>query len=169
MKCPMEYREGTELLLGYVSGSVDTDTSTALKSHTEACAACAKFVREQQAVWNALDVFEADPVSADFNRRLYQRIEQPVTWRERFSASWQLVRFWHALPVAGAAAAALLVGGLIWQMPSNKPAHDFAQAPMTAHVDALQPDQLENALGDMEMLRDLNRVMRSDSPEANKM
>jgi hypothetical protein len=79
------------------------------------------------------------------------------------------VRFWHALPVAGAAAAALLVGGLIWQMPSNKPAHDFAQAPMTAHVDALQPDQLENALGDMEMLRDLNRVMRSDSPEANKM
>ena len=168
MKCPMEYRE-TELLLGYVSGSVDTETSAALKNHLQTCAPCQKFVRDQQAVWNLLDVFEPEPVSADFNRRLYQRIEQPVTWRERFASSWQTLRFWHGLPVAGALAAALLVGGVIWQMPSSKPLHEYSKAPITAKVDALQPDQLESALDDMEMLRDFNRVMRSDSPDANKM
>jgi anti-sigma factor RsiW len=165
----MEYREGTELLLGYVSGSVSTDASAELKRHVEACLACEKFVREQQAVWEALDAFEAEPVSAGFNRRLYQRMEEPVTLRERFSASWQLLRFWHGLPVAGAAAAALLVGGLIWQMPSTNRSATQQKPALTAKADVLQPDQLENALGDMEMLRDFNRVMRSDSPDAGKM
>ena len=165
----MEYREGSELLLGYVSGAADTDTSAALKNHIEACAPCQKFVREQRAVWDLLDAFEPEPVSADFNRRLYQRIDQPVTWRERFAGSWQTFRFWHGLPVAGALAAALIVGGVIWQMPSSKPSHHYSKAPITAKVDALQPDQLESALDDMEMLRDFNSVMRSDSPDANKM
>ena len=168
MKCPLQHREGTEYLLNYVSGALDTDQAAAFETHLGACADCAKFVREQQAVWNALDVFEPVPVSADFNRRLYKRIEQPPTWRERMVTSWQTFRFWHGVPIAGAVAAALLVGGVVWQLPSSAPSHSYGKAPITAQVEALPPEQLENALDDMEMLRDLNRVMRPDS-DSGKM
>jgi anti-sigma factor RsiW len=163
----MEYREGTELLLGYVSGSVDTQTSAELEGHIEACLKCEKFVHEQKAVWDALDAFEPEPVSADFNRRLYQRIEQPVTWRDRVSGFWQTVRYWNGLPVAGAAmAAALLVGGIVWQMPSN---HVRPSEKAAVQAGVIQPQQLQDALGDMEMLRDLNSVMRADSSAPSKM
>ena len=166
MKCPMDNLEGREQLLNYVSGSLETDASAALESHLEGCAECKRFTAQQKAVWDALDVFEPAEISADFNRRLYQRIEQPITWRERLASPIRALQFWHGLPVAAAAAAALLVGGLVWQRPSVKPRHETPSA-LSAQVDALQPEQLESALDDMEMLRDLSQVMQP--AESHKM
>ena len=82
MKCPMEARD-TATLLAYSSRKPDGGDVSLLDTHVESCTACRDFVLAQRAVWDALDAWEAAPVSADFDRRLYQRIDQQVSWFDR--------------------------------------------------------------------------------------
>lgn len=165
MNCPMENRESDELPLNYVSGALDTHQAALFEQHMLSCAVCAKFAREQKAVWGALDLFEPVPVSADFDRRLYQRIDQVATnnasWWDRMAAALRspmLAR--RGLPIA-AAAAVLVAAGVIWERPFATTAKP--QTPLSAEVDNIQPDQVQHALDDMEMLREFNHLMRSDA------
>ena len=82
MNCPIESPEGPALLLAYGSRRLDAHAAAALEQHLESCSACREFVAGQSAVWNALDLWEAAPVSPDFDRRLYRRIEEQVAWWE---------------------------------------------------------------------------------------
>ena len=109
----------------------------------------------KRSVDQALDLWEAPPVSADFDRRLYRRIEQDVPW-------WHfLVRPNRFLPVA--AAAGLLIAAGIWVgQPGITP------APRSAGIE-LPPDQAESALHEMEMIEEFNRLVRSDLPADRKM
>ena len=162
MKCPIE-NQGEELLLNYVSGALDAQAAALFERHVSTCAACAKFAREQKAVWGALDEFEAAPVSPDFDRRLYQRMDR-VSWRGRIVAAIQASLPTRRGFAVAAAAAALVVAGVIWQRPAATP--NTAQAPLSAKVESVQPDQVQHALDDMEMLREFNHAMRSGSPES---
>ena len=74
MKCPIEIHENAELLLAYCARKLDPETQTILERHLAVCPACRDFKAGQEAVWQALDSWEAVPVSADFDRRLYRRI-----------------------------------------------------------------------------------------------
>ncbi len=163
MKCPMEVQGGEERLLSYVSGALGPAETALLQGHIEVCPACREFTRGQSAVWEALDAFEPAPLSPDFDRRLYQRIEAPVPWWERLRRALRPMPARHALPIA-AVAAAVVVGGIIWQSPSTEPA--TPRNPRTAQVETLQPDQVQNALEDIELLRDLNHLVRSDSADS---
>jgi len=158
MKCPIDSRE-TEILVAYCSGSLAAERSPLLASHLEDCAACRQFVKDQQAVWDALDGWQAAPVSADFNRRLYQRIEQPHSWFDRLALSLHWSGLRQAIPIA-ASAAVVLMAGLLLQ-------HNFSAPPVAHHnsavVEAIQPDDLENALSEMEALSQLSRPVRSDN------
>jgi anti-sigma factor RsiW len=163
MNCPMENREGEELLLNYVSGALDAQAAASFDRHMLTCAACRQFAHGQKAVWQALDLFEPASISADFDRRLYQRLEK-ISWWDRMVAAFRSPMLTHrGLPIA-AAAAALLVAGVVWERPSVAPPKP--QAPLSAEVQTLQPDQVQHALDDMEMLREFNHLMRSDPAES---
>jgi hypothetical protein len=162
----MENRE-EELLLNYVSGALDTRQAALFDAHALNCAACREFAHAQKAVWEALDLFEPASISADFDRRLYQRIEK-VSWWNRWldktvAAFRAPVLIHRGLPIA-AAAAVMAVAGFVWERPSAKPPE--SQSPLTAEVQTLQPDQVQHALDDMEMLREFNHLMRSDPGES---
>jgi len=167
MKCPIENREGEELLLNYALGALDAQEAALFEQHTLSCEACAKFAREQKSVWGALDLFEPAPISADFDRRLYQRIDQisaRASWWDRVAAAVRSPMLAHwGLPIA-AAAAVLAVAGFIWERPGTAPAKP--QTPLSAEVDNLQADQVQHALDDMEMLREFNHLMRSDAAKS---
>ena len=163
MKCPMENREGEELLLNYVSGSLDAQAAASFDRHMLTCSACREFAHGQKVVWESLDVFEPASISADFDRRLYQRMEE-VSWWDRVVAQFRAPLFLHrGLPIA-AAAAALVVAGIVWQHPSVISGR--AQHPLSAEMQTLEPDQVQHALDDMDMLRDFNQVMRPEPAES---
>lgn len=153
MRCPIETPENAELLLAYCSRKLDPAPAAILDDHIEICPACREFARNQQAVWKALDAWEAAPVSSDFDRRLYQRIEQNVSWWERIIRPVRPVLFTKGLPIT-AAAAVLIVAGVLLERPSaippNSPAEMFA------------PEQVEQALEEMELIRQFGEILRPE-------
>jgi anti-sigma-K factor RskA len=105
------------------------------------------------------------PVSMDFDRRLYQRIERQTSWWSRVTHSLNPL-FRNAVPLA-AAAGVVIMAGLLMERPAGKPT--VAAVEESAQVETLQPEQVEHALDDMEMLRDFNSLVRADNAEHNKM
>ena len=165
MNCPLETQEGSALLLEFSTDRLPGAARTELQSHISNCAACGKFVREQNALWSALDVWEAPVVPADFDQRLYSRIEQEVSW-------WDLLlrpvrpAFRHALPIA-AAAGVVLMAGLLLDRPSAVPARTDIHPAVQA--EPLRPDQVEHALAEIEMLDQFNHAMRANTDSHPKM
>jgi|SRR5579872_6383774 len=143
MNCPSRSHENRELLADYVAGNLAPERAAALERHLESCVECTRFVEEQRLVWDAMDQWEPQPVSADFNRRLYHAIdrEQPARWFERLLGPlWRPV-----LPLA--AACLLIVAGLVLHAPQ-------AAVPVDSRV-GVEPEQVERTLDDMQMLREL--------------
>jgi len=161
MKCPINSRE-SEILVAYSSGTLEAGRAPLVTAHLEACAACRDFVREQKAVWDVLDVWQPAPVSADFNRRLYQRIEEPVSWFDRVMRPFHWSGFRQAVPIA-ASAAVVLMAGLLLRNDFSSP---VAEHRTTAAMEAIQPEELENALSEMEALSQLSRPVHTDSTDS---
>ena len=141
MNCPIKTRENREWLVEYSAGRLDRERTPLLERHVEACPACARFVEEQRIVWNALGQWETPDVSADFNRRLYQKIDQaqPSPW---------LRRFWRPL-VPVVAMCLLIVAGVILHTPT------VAVNPVHSRVESVEPEQVERTLDDLQMLREM--------------
>ncbi len=161
MRCGIESQEHTEKLLAWCSHRLDGGDAAAIERHVQSCAACREFVQRQQAVLQALDNWEAPPVSPDFDHRLYARIAQDVSWWDRLVRPFRPLALRQGLPIA-AAAALMIVAGLLVERPANRPP---APVPESAQVETASPDQVERALDDMEMLRELNHVVRSENTE----
>ena len=158
MQCPLEIHEGSALLLAYSSGRLEPESTVRLQRHLEACPGCRQFVESQSAVWRALDSWEAPPVSIDFDRRLYQRIEQQVSWWDMLLRPFRPVLQSRGLPIA-AAAGVLIVAGVLLDRPAAVPA---APPQQSAQVEVLQPDQVQHAVDEVEMLSQFNHLMRSE-------
>jgi len=154
MKCPMEAQENAGLLLDYAAGKLKADVRTQMEQHVAVCTACREFAGGQQTVWQALEEWEPADVSMDFDRRLYGRIEQNVPWWTRLLQPLNPL-FRHSVPIA-AAAGLVIMAGLLMNRPAGLP---VAPASQSAQVEALQPEQLQNALDDMEMLREFNHLV----------
>lgn len=162
MKCPIESREGPALLLEYTSRKLDTESTAALEQHLESCGACRDFVHSQSAVWNALDIWEAPPVTPGFDSRLYRRIEQQVSWWEMLIRPFRPA-LRHAMPLA-AAAGVVIMAAVLLERPSGVPV--AAVGTRSVQVETLPPDQVEHALAEVEMLDQFNHLMRLDSADA---
>jgi hypothetical protein len=154
MDCPIRTQENTEWLLDYAAGRLRGERAAGLARHVETCRDCAGFVAAQQVVWNALDQWEPEPVSLDFDRCLYQSIEAarpasvlPRLLRRVFGPLQPLWR--PVVPVA--AACLLIVAGVMLHAPQAV----IAPADGTAHVEKIEPEQVERTLDDMQMLREL--------------
>ncbi len=168
MKCPSENKE-QELLLAYCAGTLDPETTISLQRHLSACPLCREFETRQQAVWAALDAWEVQPVSRDFDRRLYQRIEEQAqsSWWSRWMRPSFASGLWsRGVPLA-ATACLLLLAGVILERPGKVVApEDRADV---QRVESVQPDQVERALDDMEMLRQIRLTTTVDSSNVNSM
>src|SRR4051794_31879333 len=103
MTCPTETPESAELLLAYISRKLDARSRATLDEHIDTCPACREIAGGQKFVWQALDDWEAPPASADFDRRLYRRIEEERSWWDRLAGPWRPMLFRRALPIAAAA------------------------------------------------------------------
>jgi len=157
MKCPLETRDDREILVAYSCRTLNPGDTGRLETHLESCTACAEFVRGQLAVWEALDGWEAAPVSADFDRRLTARIAGQASWWDRLRGRLGMLLVYRALPAT--AVAALVVVGVLLERPSPP----SIPKPTTSPVEALQPDQVVRALDEMEVLDQFNHRMKSDS------
>jgi hypothetical protein len=147
MKCPIESQENLELLLDYGAGRTASREAIAFQQHLESCTACREAALGQQAVQSALDLWEMPEVSASFNRRLYQRIEAGAGWRERLAGPLRALLTWRGVPIA-AAACLIVTAGIVLErqqafVPNPQP---------SVAVETAQPEQVVNALDDMEML-----------------
>jgi anti-sigma factor RsiW len=161
MRCPIETQEHAELLLAYCSRSLDAERRAMLEEHMRDCPSCREFAGNQSAVWEALDTWEAPPASLDFDRRLYQRIQQEVSWWDLLMRPFRPLLFRQGLPIA-ATAGLLLMAGLMFQHPATVPQ---SAAPESAQVEAMPPEQVQHALDEMEMIREFNRLVRPDTTE----
>ena len=166
MNCPMLGREDTQWLLDYRTGKLEPELEARLEEHIATCGVCGELARGQRKVWEALNGWEAAPVSKDFDRRLYRRIEAQVAWWELlvrpFRSPLRAVTP-RGILAATAAACLLLTAGALLERPTMLPAPaptDMAQA------DSVQAEQVERTLDAMEMLNEFSHHVRTDNPDS---
>ena len=162
MKCPIETPENAQLLLAYCTRKLNAESTAIIERHMEICPACRQFSSCQRAVWEALDAWEAAPVTVDFDRRLYQRIDREVSWWHLLMRPLRPMLVRQGLPIA-AAACLLVVAGVMLQHPASAPP---AAQPHSAQVETPQPDQVDHALDAMHMLGEFSYRVRGDAAES---
>jgi len=153
MKCSI-LSQG-ERLFAYRTGKLRGADAAALEQHLKICPACREWVADQRAVFEALDAWEAPPVSADFNRQLYARIDQQPSWRDRLLRLLRPPLSLRGLPLA-AAACLVMAAGVALQRPHIKP-----QPPVP--VEVTHPEQVVHALDIMEMLGSFDQAARTEA------
>ena len=143
MRCPMDEKRGSDILIEYCSGTLAPEKAVAVDQHSAECPACSEFIARQRAVWSALDSWTVEPVSADFDHRLFARIEgeQSQTWPARL-AEWIEARWKPLIPLGVMACIAVL---LLVQVP----------APSPTPVELVDVNQVQQTLDDLDMLRQL--------------
>lgn len=161
MNCPIQTEETADLLLAYTARRLDAAKTAILESHMDVCTQCAEFRVKQELVWQALDAWEAPAVTPDFNRRLYQRIESEAAapWYVRlFTTPWATWK--PAIPLAFAGL--LIMAGFVLdhQVPTATPA-----TPPAIRVSVTEAEQVENALDDLQLLRQLDSSPPSSPSE----
>jgi anti-sigma factor RsiW len=162
MKCPIETPENAELLLAYCARKLDAESTAIIERHMEICPACREFSSGQRAVWEALDAWEAAPVTPDFDRRLYQRIDREVSWWNLLVRPFRPALLRQGVPIL-AAASLVVMAGVILQHPASAPP---AAQPQSAQVEAIQPDQVDHALEAMHMLGEFSYRVRGDAADS---
>ena len=164
MRCPIETPESAELLLAYCSRKLDAASTPILEEHLEVCPACRSFVESQRTVWQALDTWEAAPVSPDFDRWLYQRIENEVSW---WDMMWRPLRplLWQKSVPIMAAAALLIVAAVLLERPARVP----SGASRDSQLEEVAPEQAEHTLEEMEAIREFSGLVRPEPPPGPRM
>ena len=102
MRCPMESREGADLVLDYCARRLDTEKTAWFERHLAGCASCRELVAAQKQVWEALDYWDALPMPRNFDRRLEWRIEaeERKQWFHRMYGAPVTAWLRSAIPVA---------------------------------------------------------------------
>jgi len=162
MNCPLQTRDHAEQLLAYCSRKLDPQTTAILEKHIALCPACREFAAQQSAVWEALDSWEAAPVSADFDRKLYTRIERDAPWWQSllrpFTVHWNVA-------ASAAGVFVLLAAGLLL----THPVVTSPQPQEAAQVETVQPEQVEHALDAMDVLAEFDSHVKSAGKANAKM
>jgi anti-sigma factor RsiW len=162
MNCPMEDRN-PETLVAYAAGELDRDTAASIEQHLRGCPACRSVALEQAALWKTLDIWEAPPVSADFDQRLYSRIRDEVhlSWWERLSRPFRPMPLRQALPL-GATACLLVIASFLVQQPDKL-------APSYPRGEVVRADQVERTLDDLELLRQFGTANQAEASHSETM
>lgn len=149
MKCPSQNSENSGVLVDYCAQKLSAAAKIEFEQHIATCTECRDQVDAQHYLWASLDLFEAPPVSNDFDQRLQARMaefkQQP--WWSRFN--------WRPALSFSAAFATLAMVFVLQQDPVKKP---LPAVPVheTSKLDSVEPEQVERALDDIEMLTQLS-------------
>ena len=132
-------------VLDYCAQKLSSNAAAEFERHMSVCADCRSKVESQQQVWQALDAWEAPTVSAAFDRKLRERIAESES-KPSWSNGWK--RAWQPAWSLAAASAAIAVAFVVY-------------TPDTAKID-VEPEQVESALEDLEMLKQLSASGNQD-------
>jgi anti-sigma factor RsiW len=143
--CPSE-----DLLLDYAAGHLDPAQAAQFERHADSCARCAELRASQSAVWLTLDEWQPAPVSENFNRELWRRIDADEAARRHGWGETIKSAFWKRIAPLGLAAAVLT--GVLVVNHSDRPT---AKAPSMV-VTATDADQLERTLDDIQLLHEVD-------------
>lgn len=146
-RCPLQSGDEGAILLSYLDRQLDSDSMAALDRHVAQCPDCARVVESQRAVWQALDAYEPVRISADFDEQVMARIAAERPWWVRMMDAPLFGGHWWkaAMPLTAACLALLAVA--VWK---------GADAPRPpSPMDSTEVQQVEDALADVEMLRQL--------------
>lgn len=164
MSCPSKSKSGNARLLAFVAGRLTNVEANQVASHLQSCPSCKEFVSSQETVWDLLDGWSADivtaaPLSADFDQKLYQRIAaapaETVWERLAYTASRWIAR--PALPLA--VVTVLAVTGFFAGRPNSAvaPSVSLKNAVVARpQTDAVDGEQLNKALDDLQLLHQLD-------------
>jgi anti-sigma factor RsiW len=152
------------MLLDYSAGKLEPAARMALEEHLADCEKCRDAVQAHSAVWNALDAWEPEQMSLDFNRRLWQRIEDTPAqpWYARL-ASWKPM-----LPSAVTAlvlVAAAFVTQSAFERPFGVLEHEVSiqGAAAESDVSVTEVDQAVTTLDDLQLLQQLDSATVPES------
>jgi len=170
MNCPIETQENAETLLAYCAGKLEPGAEVILETHIKACPQCRAFCEGQGTLWKALDVWEAPAVSADFDRRLYGRIEAEgsLSWWDRLVRPLRpmLIRPVLLRPTFAVAAACVIVtAGFLLESPNRV----GTVSPQGPAAEVIEVEQVERALDDLEMLREFSLVSMPETTAVKSM
>ena len=145
IECPLKSESSIaennlDLLLDYSAGRLDGEANQvrrmALEDHMTLCSDCSAFRVGQAEVWQALDAWEPEPVSMDFNRRLWQQIDAAAAapWYRKLADSVRMGAWKPALPLT--AAVFLVAAGFMMDHRTSVPGSESPSVAMTDGVSA---------------------------------
>jgi len=152
MECLHNHKQGADILIEHLAGTLDRERQAELERHTKDCPDCRRLLE----VWDRLDEFPAPALSEDFDHRLYARIANEARmpwWRRMWLPSASLWRpLWRPiLPLA--AACAVLVLALAVRNPDPR---DSVKEVRIEQGGSSDVEQVVQALDDLELLSPVN-------------
>jgi anti-sigma factor RsiW len=163
MNCPLQKPETADILLDYAAGRLDAVRVMGLERHMAICSRCAAFRMEQAAVWDALDAWHPAPVSVDFNRRLWHRIDAAnVPWYGALAGLLRYSSWKPAIPLA--AAIVVIATGFLLDHPGAK----VSPIPGVS-VSVTEADQVEQTLDDIQLLNQLDVATAANGAASKRM
>lgn len=167
--CPVQGGESAGLLLEFMDRRLAPDVSAQLERHILACDECRRVVDAQRSVWEALEDWEPERISSDFDHRLFARLDEEdrrsrgllAAARHALGRMFQSIPLRPAIPVA--AMCVLVMGVFLYQRPIGV---DPSEAPATEAV-AVDLEQVETTLADIDMLQQLG-VGQADESSAKQ-
>lgn len=162
MRCPTEERN-PGILVAHAAGELDAETARVLEQHVAGCSACRAVAANQAVVWKALDLWEAPPISPDFDRKLYRRIDETgqMSWWQRLTRPLRPMPLRQVVPLT-AMAGLLLAAGFLLERPVQV-------VPVASRPDVVRASQLERTLDDMELLGQFSSAESAESAHSDAM
>jgi anti-sigma factor RsiW len=161
MQCPLKTAHDCALLLQYCADKLPADEAAAFERHIAVCQECSRAAADQHRVWSALETWEAAPVSVDFDRALYARIEQHYrrSWWHRLRVQMAAGFGWKPA-VSVAAACVTVIAAIVISVPDRTPWKPLEES---SRIETLELEQVERTLEDLEMLKQLSLPSGSQS------
>lgn len=149
MDCPSRTEENRDILLDYLAGRVDAARAAEFRNHMVDCFECSEFISRQAMLWDALDEWEVAPVSLEFNRNMWKKIDAAETapWYRQLAASLRFAAWKPLLPLT--AAALLIAAGFLYDHPGSQ---NNAARTNSAAVRMTDVEQVQQTLDDIQLL-----------------
>ena len=159
MNCPLLSDQTADLLLDYSAGRLNATRAIPLEKHMDNCERCTAFRLAQTDLWAALDAWEPEPVSVEFNRALWHKIDREVhaPWYRKLANQLRFGAWKPAFPLA--AAAFVVMAGFVFDHQGGV-SSNLAVNPGVTSASLSEADQVEKTLDDLQLLRQLDAASK---------